>query len=113
MMRAVSWIRAARKDFDKFPQDVRDHMVATLREVCEGGGTSNIKPLRHLGPGVFEISLTYRTDAYRVIYSLKIDDDLWVVHAFKKKSHSGISTPKPDIDLVRDRIKRLRRHLGG
>ena len=112
MTRAVSWIRAAWKDFNKFPQDVRDHMVATLWEVCEGGSTSNIKPLRFLGSGIFEIGLTYRADAYRVVYSLKIDDDLWVVHAFKKKSHRGIRTPKPDIDLVRDRIKRLKEKLG-
>lgn len=67
MTRAVSWIRAAQKDFNKFPQAVRDHIAATLQEICEGGTTSNVKPLSHVGSGVFEITLPYRTDAYRTV----------------------------------------------
>lgn len=46
----------------------------------------------------------------RVVYLLKMDDDIWVVHAFQKKSKTGIATPKQEIDLVRERIKRLKRH---
>jgi phage-related protein len=47
-------------------------------------------------------------EAFRVIYALQLDDDIWVVHAFQKKSKSGIATPKQEIDLVRERIKRLK-----
>ena len=45
------------------------------------------------------------------VYALQIDDDIWVVHAFQKKSKSGIKTPKQDIDLIHERLKRLREVL--
>ena len=65
------------------------------------------KPLTGLGSGLVELALKQRGDAFRVIYALQIDDDIWVVHAFQKKSKSGIKTPKQEIDLIRDRLKRL------
>jgi phage-related protein len=40
-----------------------------------------------------------------------LDDDLWVVHAFQKKSTQGIKTPRREIDLIEDRFKRLREAL--
>jgi phage-related protein len=49
--------------------------------------------------------------AYRVVYALQIGEDIWVVHAFQKKSKTGIATPKQEIDLVRVRIKRLKELL--
>jgi phage-related protein len=62
-----------------------------------------------LGSGIFEIALAYRSDAFRTIYAVNIGDQLVVVHAFQKKSKSGIKTPQSEIDLFRDRISRLRR----
>ena len=111
MAREISWIRAARKDFLKFPRTVRERMFECLEEVSEGHTTTEVKPLAGLGSGVFEISVAYRTDAYRTVYALKVDDDVWIIHAFKKKSHRGIKTPRPDIDLVKERIKRLKETL--
>ena len=69
------------------------------------------KPLTGLGSGVMELALKHRGDAFRVVYALQIDDDIWVVHAFQKKSKTGIKTPKQEIDLIRDRLKRLREML--
>jgi phage-related protein len=60
---------------------------------------------------VFEIALAHRGDAFRVVYAVQLGDELWVVHAFQKKSTQGIKTPKHEIDLIADRIKRLRRTL--
>ena len=48
---------------------------------------------------------------YRVVYALQIGEDIWVVHAFQKKSKQGIATPKPEIDLVKERIKRLKEQM--
>jgi len=67
--------------------------------------------MKGLGSGVFEIALPYRGNAFRVVYAVQVGDDLWVVHAFQKKSTEGIKTPKPEFDLIRDRIKRLREIL--
>jgi len=44
-------------------------------------------------------------------YAVQVDDDMWVVHAFQKKSTQGIKTPKHDIDLIKDRLKRLKEML--
>jgi phage-related protein len=61
--------------------------------------------------GVFEIALKYRGDAYRVIYAVQLGDALWVVHAFQKKSKRGVKAPKAEVDLIRDRLKRLKEAL--
>ena len=64
-----------------------------------------------LGAGVFEIALAFSSDAFRVIYALQLGDEIWVVHAFQKKSTQGIKTPKREIDLIKDRLKRLKEML--
>ena len=58
-----------------------------------------------------EIAVRYRTDAYRVIYVTEVAGTLWVIHAFQKKSKTGVKTPKVDIDLVRSRLGQLRKEL--
>ncbi|HTC08533.1 MAG TPA: type II toxin-antitoxin system RelE/ParE family toxin [Acetobacteraceae bacterium] len=50
-------------------------------------------------------------DAFRVVYARQIGEAIWVVHAFQKKSTSGIATPKHEIDLMRERLKRLKEAL--
>jgi phage-related protein len=67
--------------------------------------------MQGLGSGVLEIALPFRGDAFRVVYAVQLGDDLWVVHAFQKKSTRGIKTPKHEIDLMKDRLKRLREIL--
>ena len=67
--------------------------------------------MKGLGSGVLEIARPFRGNAFRVVYAVQIGADIWVVHAFQKKSTSGIATPKHEIDLVRDRIKRLKEML--
>jgi phage-related protein len=57
------------------------------------------------------LAIKSRGDAYRVVYALQIGEDVWVVHAFQKKSKQGIATPKPEIDLVKERIKRLKEQM--
>lgn len=64
-----------------------------------------------LGSGVLEIALPYRGDAFRVVYAVQIGTDVWVIHAFQKKSTQGIKTPKHEIDAISDRLKRLKEML--
>ena len=64
-----------------------------------------------MGSGVFEVMLKYRTDAYRTVYALQLEERLWVLHAFQKKAKQGRKTPKKDIDLIRERLKRLKKEL--
>ncbi len=69
------------------------------------------KHLTGFGAGVMELALRHRGDAFRVVYALRIDTDIWVIHAFQKKSKSGIKTPKQEIDLIRERLRRLKERL--
>jgi phage-related protein len=67
--------------------------------------------MRGLGSGVFEIALPYRGDAFRVVYAVQLAEEIWVIHAFQKKSTQGIKTPKREIDLIKERLKRLKEML--
>jgi phage-related protein len=109
--RPVSWIRAALKEFETFPEDARSICLAALTIAAEGGKADVAKPMQGLGSGVFEIALAFRGDAFRVVYAVQLADAVWVVHAFQKKSTQGIKTPKREIDLVKDRLKRLKEAL--
>lgn len=64
-----------------------------------------------LGAGVFEIALIYKTDAYRAVYAVQLGVDIWVIHAFQKKSKYKSETPKQDVDLIKDRLQRLKEIL--
>jgi phage-related protein len=64
--------------------------------------------MRGLGSGVFEIALPFRGDAFRVV---QLGDEIWVVHAFQKKSTLGIKTPQHEVELIKDRLKRLKEML--
>ena len=69
------------------------------------------KPMKGFGSGVFEIALAYRGNAFRIVYAVQLGEELWVVHAFQKKSTKGIKTSQRDIDLIKDRLKRLKEML--
>jgi phage-related protein len=109
--RPISWLKAARKDFEDFPPGAQIEMARALTILAEGRIPDIAKHLTGFGSGVMELALRHRGDAFRVVYALQIDDDIWVVHAFQKKSKSGITTPKPDLDLIQERLKRLREIL--
>jgi len=86
-------------------------MLRALTIVAEGGHPDIAKPLTGLGSGVFEIALRFRGGAYRVVYGVQLGDDVWVIHVFQKKSKTGIETPRHEIDLVRERLTRLKEML--
>lgn len=109
--RPIGWIRAARKVFATFPEAVRNRASIALTIAAEGGRVDIAKPLKGFGSGVLEIAIRYRTDAWRVVYVTEVAGRLWVLHAFRKKSRTGIKTPKKEIDLIARRLARLRREL--
>jgi phage-related protein len=109
--RPVSWVKAARREFERFPEQVQIEGLRCLTIAAEGAKADNAKPLHGLGSGIFEIVLNDRSGTYRVVYAVRIADDLWVVHAFQKKSKKGIKTPQQEIEVVRQRLKRLKEML--
>ena len=109
--RPASWLKGARRDFDAFPQGAQIEMARALTILAEGEMPEIAKPLTGFGSGVMELALRHRGDAFRVVHALQIGDDIWVVHAFQRKSKSGIKTPKQDIALIHERLKRLKETL--
>jgi phage-related protein len=110
-MRPISWLKAALREFEKFPDEAQATMLRALTIAAEGGKADIAKPFKGVDGGAFEIALKHRGDAFRVIYAVQLGDDLWVVDAFQKKSKSGIKTPQADVDRIKERIKRLKEVL--
>jgi phage-related protein len=101
-------LKAARRDFEEFPDKARDRLLDALTVVAEGGMPPLAKPLVGFGPGVFELALAARGDGFRVVFAVQLGPDVWVVHAFQKKSKTGIKTPKQELDLIEVRLRRVR-----
>ena len=99
------------KEFETFPEGARSVCLAALTIAAEGGKADLAKPMQGIGSGVFEIALPFRGDAFRVVYAVQLADEIWVVHAFQKKSTRGIKTPKREMDLIKERLKRLKEML--
>jgi phage-related protein len=109
--RPISWIKAALKEFQAFPEKAQTICLAALTIAAEGGKADIAKPMRGLGSGVFEIALPFAGDAFRVVYTVQFAREIWVVHAFQKKSTQGIKTPRREVELIQERLKRLKEML--
>jgi phage-related protein len=109
--RPVPWIKAALREFEVFPREARSICLTAHTIAAEGGKADIAKPLHGLGSGVFEIAAALRGNAFRVVYAVQVANEIWVVHAFQKKSKQGMGTPQQEIDLVKDRLKRLKEAL--
>jgi phage-related protein len=109
--RPISWIKAARKDFGDFPEEAQSICLSALTIAADGGKADIATPMKGMGSGVLEVVLPFEGNAYRVVYALQLRAEIWVVHAFQKKSTQGIKTPQREIDLIKDRLKRLKEML--
>ncbi len=106
--RPISWVKAALKDFRRFPDEAQAVCLTALTIAAEGGKADLAKPLQGLGSGVFEIALAFKSDAFRVVYAVQLAQEIWVVHAFQKKSTTGSKTPPREIELIRNRLKHVK-----
>lgn len=86
-------------------------MGVALFIVQLGGTPGSAKPWKGLGSGVYELVENHLGDAFRAVYTVQTGDAVHVLHAFQKKSMSGIATPRPDVELIQQRLKAvLARH---
>jgi phage-related protein len=108
--RPLFWEGSAKRDFKHFPEAVQKDMGVALFIVQLGGTPPSAKPWKGLGSGVHELVEDHRGDTYRAVYMVRIAGRVHVLHAFQKKSKSGIKTPRADIELIETRLKAA---LGG
>lgn len=107
--RPLFWLGSSLDDLQAFPEAVKDEIGSALSVAQFGGKHPSAKPWKGTGPGVFEIGEDFRGDAYRAIYTVRFADAVYVLHAFQKKSPSGIRTAKKDVELVVQRLKLAQR----
>lgn len=106
-IKPVVWIGNSRADLASFPEDVKDAMGYALYIAQRGGKHPDAKPLRGFGgAGLLEIVEDHAGATYRAVYTVRLAERIYVLHAFQKKSKTGIKTPKPEIALIRSRLKR-------
>jgi phage-related protein len=104
-VKPVSWIGSSYKDFRAFPDPVQDVMGYALYQAQIGKKHDNAKPLKGFGgAGVLEIVSDHVGDTFRAVYTVKFATAIYVLHAFQKKSKSGIKTPKEDLKLIHRRL---------
>ena len=103
--RLLYWEGSSKKDFKEFPTDVQKDMGVALFVVRLGGTPNSAKPWKGLGSGVYELVENHRGDTFRAVYTVRVGDAVHVLHAFQKKSKSGIATPQPDMGLIEKRLK--------
>ncbi len=109
----LRWVGSSKKDLQAMPSEVQDTFGYALHLAQVGGKHAQAKPLKGFGSaGVLEVVESGAGSTYRAVYTVKIAGVVYVLHCFQKKSSSGIATPKPDIDLVRERLKAALAHAG-
>lgn len=96
----VVWVGTAQEDLRIFPEEARRRAGYELHQVQIGLPPSDWKPLSTVGSGVREIRV-HVEGAFRLIYVAKLEEAIYVLHAFEKKTRR---TRKQDIDLARSRL---------
>jgi phage-related protein len=105
----VRWVGSSKDDLSDFPQEVRRRVGGALWDAQRGLKAPYAKPLRGFGgTGVLEVVDDYDGDTYRAVYTVRFVGIVYVLHAFQKKSKRGIATPKAELDLIKQRLKRAR-----
>ena len=105
-LRPLEWIGGSKKDLMALPDEVVNVFGYALYLAQAGGKHAQAKPLKGFGSaGVLEVVEDWRGNTYRAVYTVRFAVRVFVLHVFQKKSKSGIATPKPDLDLIKARLK--------
>ncbi|MBV8763711.1 MAG: type II toxin-antitoxin system RelE/ParE family toxin [Hyphomicrobiales bacterium] len=105
----VRWIGSTRDDVRLFPQDVRLRIGGAIWEAQLGRKAGWAKPLKGFdGAGVLEIVDDFDGNTFRAVYTVRFAGVVYVLHAFQKKSNKGVATPRRELALVEERLKRAR-----
>ena len=104
-MKQIVWIGRSKSDLKTFPDRVQRSVGFALRGAQGGESPPSSKVLKGFGNAkVREIIENDSTGTFRVVYTVEFKEYIAVLHAFQKKSKSGIATPQPEIELVKKRL---------
>jgi phage-related protein len=104
--RPLEWVGSSKKDLMELPEQVVDVFGYALHLAQVGERHDQAKALRGFGSAdVLEVVEDWRGGTYRAVYTVRYAARVFVLNVFQKKSRKGIATPKPDMDLIKDRLK--------
>jgi phage-related protein len=103
-MKTITFLGNALDELRDFPEDARQDVGYQLNKVQRGEQPDDFKPMPNIGKGVEEIRVWADNGTYRVIYTARLADSVYVLHAFQKKTQA---TPKRDIEIARARFNEL------
>lgn len=113
-MKRLLWLGSAKNDLKAMPDEVQDTFGYALHQAQAGKRHGQAKPLKGFGSAaVLEVVEDSGGGTFRAVYTVKFGDAVYVLHCFQKKSAHGIATPKPDMDLIRERLKAAEAHSKG
>src|SRR5216684_3651496 len=104
-MKPVRFLGDSLKCLRDFPEDAKQDAGYQLDKVQRGEQPDDFKPMPSIGRGVEEIRVWDDRGTYRVIYTARLSDAVYVLHAFQKKTRA---TGKREIDLAKERFTELK-----
>ncbi|WP_234907127.1 type II toxin-antitoxin system RelE/ParE family toxin [Rhizobium rhizogenes] len=111
MSKPTFFMGSSKEDIREFPEDVRRQVGFALYLAESGDRAINAVPLTGFGNAMVpEIIVDYCGDTFRAVYTVQMKEAVYVLHAFMKKSKKDRSTPKREMDLVRQRLKAAAEH---
>ena len=102
----IDWIGDAKRRLVNFPVAAKSVLTYAIYLAEIGGRHLDTKPLTRVGAD--EAVCDHDGNTFRAVYTVEIDNWVYVLHCFQKKSKKGTKTPKPDIDLIRKWLKEAR-----
>jgi phage-related protein len=105
----VRWVGSSKEDLREFPAEVRRRVGGALWDAQLGRKAPYVKPLKGFsGASVLEIVDDFDGDTFRAVYTVRFAHAVYVLHAFQKKSRRGIATPRAELGLIAQRLKRAK-----
>lgn len=105
-MKPVCFVGDSLERLREFPEDARHDAGFQLEQVRRGQQPDNFRPMPAISRGVEEIRVRDESGIYRVIYTARLADAVYVLHAFQKKTQA---TSRRDIAIARERFAQIRR----
>ena len=108
-LKPLYWVGSSKRDLRSLPGPVEDLFGYALYLAQDGKKHEQAKPLKGFGSaGVLEVVEDWDRSTYRAVYTVRFEGVVFVLHIFQKKSKRGIATPKAELDLIGQRLKRAK-----
>ncbi len=105
IIKEIIWMGDSLRQIKSFPDNPRQDLGYSLRRLQDGKLPLSSRPMQSIGPGVFELKTQDKAVWYRVVYTARFNDKIYVLHSFIKKS---AKTSKNDLEVALQRFKQIK-----